>query len=73
MNSTAPRRKTGPKPENGIHRVRLCGGGPWVQPETLRLLRFWRDTYNVPIGRAIDSAIQFSIASKDFYLTTKTK
>lgn len=71
METQPTKAKTGPKPENGIPRVRLCGYGPWVRPETDRLLKAWRMAYGNPVGRSIDDAVMFAAKSKDFFLNTK--
>ena len=62
-------KKRGPKPEGGVGRVRLLGaGGPWVSRDTLAVLRKWRETYNMPIGRCLDFAVEHASKCPDFYL-----
>ena len=53
------RKKTGPKPENGVGRTRLMGCGPVVSRATNDALKLWRDVHGVPLGRAIDAMLDF--------------
>ena len=65
--------KTGPKPENGICRERLCGGGPFLRRDNRALLQTWRATYGVPMGRIIDALIDHCRHDRRFSMTTKHK
>lgn len=67
------RAKTGPKPENGIPRVRLQHSGPFVRQDTAAVLEGWRQTYGVPVGRAIDSLLDFARAHPDKFTIKKPK
>jgi hypothetical protein len=65
--------KTGPKPENGVLRVRLQTCGPLVRAETAAVLDAWRDSYGVPIGRSIDALIDFAKAHPEKFIIKKPK
>jgi len=66
-------KKTGPKPENGLHRVRICGGGPFVRADTLATLNAWQTIYGVSRGRIIDALMDHCKADPKFSITFKTK
>ena len=59
------------KPEDGHKRKRLSGCGPWVSRETYDTLVLLRARHKCPLGRIIDAAVAFSIASPEFFIETK--
>ncbi len=65
------KKKPGPKPENGIGRVRLWGSGPPVSLATKLTLDSWKDLYVVPPGRAIDAMVAFCANNPAFKLLVK--
>jgi hypothetical protein len=65
------KQKTGPKPENGIHRVRLCGGGPFLRKDNKELLALWRTTYQIPVGRILDAALDYCKNRADFSIRVR--
>lgn len=68
-----PKLKTGPKPENGIARVRLQHCGPHVRQDTADTLEGWRAVYGLPVGRAIDSLLDFARSHPDKFTIRKPK
>lgn len=55
------RAKVGRKPlPADKKKVRLQGSGPFVSPETERILEHWRTCYGVTCGQAIDSLMRFA-------------
>jgi hypothetical protein len=76
--SGAPRERKrllrrGPKPENGICRVRLLKCGPFVKHETEAILLAWKNIYGVTPGRAIDQVIAYVSRDPRFQLNTKNQ
>jgi hypothetical protein len=67
------KKKTGPKPEGGVGRVRLWGGGPHVSMDTKATLDLWHSTYGVPIGRSIDALVAFARGKASFRILVKKK
>lgn len=65
------KKKPGPKPEGGIGRVRLWGGGPPVSMNTKLTLDLWQDMYGVPTGRSIDAMVAFCANNPAFKLQVK--
>jgi len=63
--------KRGPKPENGIKRVRLLKCGPFVKQETEDVLMAWKNIHGITPGRAIDQAIAYASRDPRFELRTK--
>ena len=66
-------KRTGPKLEHGEYMQRLCGGGPWVHADVLRVLHAWRECHGVPIGRGISAAVRFAAKSPNFKIQTGRK
>jgi hypothetical protein len=64
-------KKRGPKPENGIKRVRLLKCGPFVKQETENILMGWKTIHGITPGRAIDQAIAYASRDPRFELRTK--
>jgi hypothetical protein len=65
--------RRGPKPENGICRVRLLKCGPFVKQETEAILLAWKNIYGVTPGRAIDQVIAYVSRDPRFQLNTKNQ
>ena len=63
--------RRGPKPENGICRVRLLKCGPFVRQETEDILMAWKRIYGITPGRALDQVIQYVSRDPRFQLQTK--
>jgi hypothetical protein len=51
----------------------LCGYGPFVTAETDKTLKAWREVYGLPVGRAIDAAMNFVATRPDFSITVKNQ
>ena len=64
-------KKRGPKPENGIKRVRLLKCGPFVKQETEDVLMAWKNIHGITPGRAIDQAIAYASRDPRFELRKK--
>jgi hypothetical protein len=65
--------RRGPKPENGICRVRLLKCGPFVKQETEDILMAWKRIYGITPGRAIDQVIAYVSRDARFQLNTKNE
>jgi hypothetical protein len=52
-------------------KVRLQGSGPFVSPETERILEHWRTCYGVTIGQSIESLLAFAKSHPDKFRLAK--
>jgi hypothetical protein len=65
-------KRRGPKPEDGVPRVRLGHKrGPFVAKATELCIEAWRSTYGLPLGRIIDQLVRHAHLHPGFKLEVK--